>query len=154
MQAAYPVGVWFRALDIAANALAGDQPVSERFRAVGRAFLLGYVETPMGFAVATACKLLGMKRTMLRMGRNFSTASNYMEVEGREVSPKEVQLRCSVKDGAFSEALHDEQGATALAGYRQGVLEGVMEVLGVKGKIEVMSGDVARHDFTFRITWP
>lgn len=119
-----------------------------------RAFLLGYVETPMGFAVAAACRVLGVKRTMLRMGRNFSTASNYMEVEGREISPKEVKLRCFVKDGAFSEALNDEQGAIALAGYRQGVLEGVLAVLKVPGTIEVLSGDRKLHDFTFRITWP
>lgn len=151
---AYPVGVWFKALEIAASALAAEKPVDERFRAVGRAFLLGYVETPMGFAVAAACRVLGVKRTMLRMGRNFSTASNYMEVEGREISPKEVKLRCFVKDGAFSEALHDEQGAIALAGYRQGVLEGVLEVLKVPGTIEVLSGDRKLHDFTFRITWP
>ena len=50
--------------------------------------------------------------------------------------------------------LEPEKGASALAGYRQGILEGVMEVLKVPGKIEVMSGDVARHDFTFRVTWP
>lgn len=154
LQAAYPVGAWFKALEIAATALASGLPLEARFRAVGRMFILGYVETPMGFAVATACKVIGVKRTMLRMGRNFSTASNYMEVEGRDVGPKEVQLRCFVKDGAYSEALHDERGAAALAGYRQGVLEGVLEVLKVPGTVEVMSGDVARHDFTFRVTWP
>ncbi len=154
VQAAYPVGAWFKALEIAAAALAAEQPLEQRFRFVGRSFILGYVETPMGFAVATACKVIGVKRTMLRMGRNFSTASNYMEVEGRDIGPKEVQLRCFVKDGAYSEALHDEKGAAALAGYRQGVLEGVLAVLKVPGQVEVMSGDVAAHDFTFRITWP
>lgn len=154
LRPAYPVGDWYKALSIAANAIAGDLPVEERFRAVGRAFVQGYVETPMGFAVAAACKVIGVKRTMLRMGRNFATANNYMEVEGRDVGPKEVQLRCSVKDGAYSDALSDEAGARALSGYRQGFLEGVLTVLKVPGKIEVMSADVGRHDFTFRVTWP
>jgi uncharacterized protein (TIGR02265 family) len=154
LQPAYPVGAWFKAIDIAADALAKSQPLEARFRYVGRAFILGYVETPLGIAVAAACKIIGVKRTMLRMGRNFSTANNYMEVEGRDVGPKEVQLRCSVKDGAYSEALNDEKGAVALSGYRQGVLEGVLAVLKVPGKVEVMSSNAAAHDFTFRITWP
>jgi uncharacterized protein (TIGR02265 family) len=153
LRPAYPVGDWYKALTIAANAIARDKPLEERFRSVGRAFVQGYIETPMGFAVATACKVIGVKRTMLRMGRNFATANNYMEVEGRDVGPKEVHLRCYVKDGAYSEALHDEAGARALSGYRQGFLEGVLKVLNVPGKIEAISGDAARHDFTFRITW-
>ena len=88
------------------------------------------------------------------MSSRMSSSRLSLGAMGRDVGPKEVQLRCFVKDGAYSEALHDERGAAALAGYRQGVLEGVLEVLKVPGTVEVMSGDVARHDFTFRVTWP
>lgn len=150
LQVAYPLAQWVKGLRVVAVHLAADVPDGERFRHLGRIFMKGFVETPMGFAALTAGRVFGVKRTLLRMGRNFRTATNYSFSEEREVAPKEVQLRVGIAP-AFLPLVTER--STLFAEYRQGVLEGVLDVLDVKGTVEVLHVDVAQQDFTYRVTW-
>jgi uncharacterized protein (TIGR02265 family) len=150
LQVAYPLNQWLQALHLVSRHVVADVPVADRFRHLGRLFIQGFVQTPMGFAALTAARVFGVKRTLLRMGRNFRTATNYAVSEERDVGPKEVQLRICVAPQYLPGI--EEKSALFLE-YRHGVLEGVLEVLGVRGTVEVLSVDLPKQDFTYRVTW-
>lgn len=150
LQVAYPLSQWVKGLRFVADHIGADVPQGERFRHLGRIFMQGFVETPMGFAALTAGRVFGIKRTLLRMGRNFRTATNYSFSEEREVGPKEVELRVGIAPDFLP---HVEERSALFAEYRQGVLEGVLDVMGVKGTVAVLNVDLARQDFTYRVSW-
>jgi uncharacterized protein (TIGR02265 family) len=150
LQIAYPLNQWLEGLHLVAQHVVSDVPEADRFRHLGQLFIKGFVQTPMGFAALTAARVFGVKRTLLRMGRNFRTATNYAVSEETDLGPKEVQLRISVAP-EFLPGI-DEKTSLFLE-YRQGVLEGVLEIFGAKGTVEVVKVDLAKQDFTYRITW-
>ena len=150
LQVAYPLAQWVKGLRFVAEHLGGDVAESERFRHLGRIFMLGFVQTPMGFAALTAARVFGVKRTLLRMGRNFRTATNYSFSEEREVGPKEVELRVGISPQFLPQVT---ERSALFAEYRQGVLEGVLDVLDVKGEVQVLHVDLANQDFTYRVRW-
>lgn len=149
LQAAYPVNTWIQALVICAQHLWGEQPESQRYISLGRAFIQGYVQTPMGFAALTMGRVIGLKRMLLRMGRNFKQAANYLETDVKDVGPKEIHIRTFVQTGFMSLTSPHR----ALIDYRHGVLEEILTVLGAKGRVEVLIADPAQQDVTFRVTW-
>jgi uncharacterized protein (TIGR02265 family) len=150
LQVAYPLNQWVQGLKVLAAKVATDVPEAQRIRHLGRIFMKGFVETPVGFAALTAARVFGVRRTLLRMGRNFRTATNYSFSEEREVGPKEVQLRVGIAPEFLPQVT--ERGAL-FAEYRQGVLEGVLDVLGAKGTVELLRADLDQQDFTYRVTW-
>lgn len=150
MQVAYPLGQWVKGLRFVADHIGAEVPEGERFRHLGRIFMKGFVETPMGFAALTAGRVFGVRRTLLRMGRNFRTATNYSFSEEREVGPKEVHLRVGIAPQFLPSV---SERSALFAEYRQGVLEGVLDVLGARGTVEVLQVDLVKQDFTYRVTW-
>lgn len=150
LQVAYPLAQWVKGLKVLATQVAGDVPEPERIRHLGRIFMKGFVETPVGFAALTAARVFGVRRTLLRMGRNFRTATNYSFSEEREVGPKEVHLRVGIAPEYLP--LVTERGSL-FAEYRQGLLEGVLDVLNARGTVELLHVDLTAQDFTYRVTW-
>lgn len=150
LQVAYACGVWVQALRLIAEALARDVPPGEQYKELGRLFMRGFVQTPMGFAVLTASKLLGVRRTLLRLGRNFRTATNYIETEFTEVGPKELLIRMRVED-AFLPKMPTSSMMTLE--YRQGLIEEVVNQVGAVGKVEMVQANTEKLDATFRVTW-
>ncbi len=149
-QVAYGLATWLTGISIIAEAVGADLPASERYRNLGRTFMHGFVETPIGFAALTAGKVFGVKRTLMRMGRNFKTAANYIESEVSDLGPKEMSIRTYVPDHFLPKMTEQSQ---LFVEYRQGVLQAVLEVLGAQGTVEIVHADLPRHDFTYRISW-
>lgn len=151
VQAAYPLKTWVDGVTILVEDLLPGLPVDEQHRQAGQQFMNGYVQTAIGFATLTTAKLIGVKRTLLRMGRNFRTAANYIETEVQDVGPKEVHLRATVGAEFLPRVA---PGANALIiNYRRGVLEQTLVLLGVEGSVEVLEVEAGRPGAVFRITW-
>lgn len=149
-QVAYPAGAFLSALEIVGEALASEFPVETRFVQLGRLFMRGFVETGMGLAALTAARVLGVRRTLLRMGRNFKTGSNYLETAFTEVGPKELVLHTWVPPELRAKLTGNGK---AIIDYRRGILEEVLALLHANGSVEVMALDTVSLDATFRITW-
>ncbi|GMU61072.1 MAG: DUF2378 family protein [Myxococcales bacterium] len=151
IQAAYPLNTWLAAARLMGRAFFPELEEAERQRQLGREFMKGYVQTAIGFATLTTAKLIGVKRTLLRMGRNFRTAANYIEVDVLDVGPREVHLRAQV-----GEEFMPRVGPAAndiILHYRRGVLEETLVLLGVTGTVDVLEAPAQRPGGLFRITW-
>lgn len=149
-QVAYPADTWVDVVRIVGDALAAELPERQRYTQMGRLFMRGFVETGVGFAALTAGKLLGVKRTLLRMGRNFRTAANYVETEFTELGPKELLIRTWVSE-VYLAKIKDR--SNLILEYRQGVLQEVLVLVGGKGTVELIKADPTRLDGTFRASW-
>lgn len=93
--------------------------------------------------------VIGVKRALLRMGRNFKRAANDIETKARDVG-REVQLRTFTAPQFLGKA---SDRSTLITDYRRGVLEEVLALLGIAGTVEAVEVHVERQDVTFRITW-
>lgn len=60
--------------------------------AIGRAFFQRYERTLMGRAVLVAIRVLGARRMLDRMSRNFRTANNYTETRVTEHGPGDCEV--------------------------------------------------------------
>ena len=150
VQAAYSLDTWLSVVRTLAAALGAEVPEADRYRHLGRLFMRGFVETPLGFAALTTGKVFGVRRTLLRMGRNFRTAANYIESELVEVGPKEVRIRTYIHE-KFLPRVSDH--SLLISEYRQGVLQEVLALLGGKGEVAMVEANTQRQDVTFLITW-
>jgi uncharacterized protein (TIGR02265 family) len=149
VQVAYSLASWLEVIRVLARTLGAEVPEADRFRHLGRMFMRGFVETPMGFAALTAGKVFGTRRTLLRMGRNFRTAANYIETENTELGPKELRIRTWINP-KFLPRIADR--SMLIADYRRGVLEEVIALLGSTGTVEFVDVNPDVHDITFHIT--
>lgn len=149
VQVAYSLAAWLQVIRILAKSLGAEVPEEDRFRHLGRLFMRGFVETPMGFAALTAAKVFGTKRTLLRMGRNFRTAANYIETELTDAGPKEVRIRTWISPKLLPRV---SDRSMLIAEYRQGVLEEVIALLGSKGTVQIVDVKPDVQDVTFHIT--
>jgi uncharacterized protein (TIGR02265 family) len=150
VQVAYSLDTWLAVVRALAASLGAEVPEDDRYRHLGRLFMRGFVETPLGFAALTTGKVFGIRRTLLRMGRNFRTAANYIETELFEVGPKEVRIRTYIHE-KFLPRVTDH--SLLISEYRQGVLQEVLALLGGKGVVAMVEANTQRQDVTFRITW-
>ena len=109
---AYPLALYTDILDAcAASRFAGKEPL-ERFTEVGRLFWSGYEKTLVGQALIAVLKVLGPRRMLDRMTRNFRTANNYTEVTVEAISPSQHVVRIThvTRPGLFVGLL--EKGLT------------------------------------------
>ncbi|MDP2269525.1 MAG: DUF2378 family protein [Archangium sp.] len=75
--AAYPIQAWLDILDASAASRFAHLPELERYTEVGRVFFLGFGKTLMGSAVLGLLKVIGPRRTLDRLTRNFRSANNF-----------------------------------------------------------------------------
>ncbi|MEW5740979.1 MAG: DUF2378 family protein [Myxococcota bacterium] len=92
VQAAYPLGDFVRAMGVLCDALVPNCPPLEQHRLLAREFMAGYRQTAIGFALFTLGRTIGVKRSLLRMGRNLRTTGNYLEADVTEDGPKSVRV--------------------------------------------------------------
>jgi uncharacterized protein (TIGR02265 family) len=81
----YPRTIWIEASLYAGQLLSPELNPEQQRVALGKRFVRGYMETIVGRALITAMRLLGPRRSMLRMQRSFNTGNNYSKVVIREV---------------------------------------------------------------------
>ncbi len=74
---AYPIANWMEIIDACAASRFAGKPELERFIEVGRLFFSGFQKTLIGSALMAMLKILGPRRTLERLTRNFRTANNF-----------------------------------------------------------------------------
>lgn len=90
---AYPLAAYMEILDACADSRFGDAAPLERYAHVGRLFWAGYEKTLVGAALTAMLRVLGPRRTLDRMTRNFRTANNYTEVTVDSRAPNHHLVR-------------------------------------------------------------
>jgi uncharacterized protein (TIGR02265 family) len=92
LEPAYPLAVWTEVMRYSATLVAPSRPPSEQMFELGRRFVEGYSETIVGKAMLTALKVLGPRRALERMSRNFRSGNSYTETKLEAKGPTEFTL--------------------------------------------------------------
>lgn len=150
-QPAYPMDAFLRAFQVLADALVPDEPDAKlRYRKLGHDFMAGYVETGLGRATLMMAKLIGLRRTLERLGRNMYTTGNYLTVEILNESPTRLTAITRVRP-EFHSFVTPDWGV--IAHYRLGIFDAVFELIGTPGTIELLEDDLAKFETRFRLNW-
>jgi uncharacterized protein (TIGR02265 family) len=83
---AYPLALWVQMVELAAEIHAPQAPFEQAVEQLGRRFVNGYAQTLVGKALFTMMRILGPRRTLERMAKNFSTGANYAKTSLQETS--------------------------------------------------------------------
>lgn len=89
---AYPVEVWNGALAAAAAEVFPALSSLDAHEALGVAFLTGYAHTLMGRAMMALLRVLGPKRALERMERNFRSGNNYVKTRFVDHGGEDVEV--------------------------------------------------------------
>ena len=135
---AYPRSDWNNFIRISAETLWPDEPPERAYHALGRQLLLGYAETLLGKALSAMLKLVGPRRALERMTRNFRSGSNYNATRVTDVGPGEVLFWMNEPD------LHPS--------YVAGILEASLEMAGAR-QLELHVHERDAQGCTYRIRW-
>ncbi|MFZ5446745.1 MAG: DUF2378 family protein [Myxococcota bacterium] len=92
LEPAYPIEQVFRGARSVLPLLWPGVPEDEAFRQLGVAFMRGYAQTLVGGAMVQMMKLIGTRRTLERMQKNFRTGGNYLETRFTPLGPTSVEL--------------------------------------------------------------
>lgn len=149
-QPAYAMATFLRALAVLADAVLPGQAPEEQHRQLGRGFMQGYVDTTLGRAVLAMARVIGVRRTLLRIGRTLKTTGNYVDAEVRDDGPDAVHVTVTVRPEFRA---HITPAWDAVAWYRRGVFEGTLERLGVDGTVELLDTGQGAAVVEYRITW-
>jgi uncharacterized protein (TIGR02265 family) len=150
LQVAYSLSSFLTSLDVVASTLADKGTPATRYRLLGRAYVKGWVGTKMGLAAVTVGKLLGPKRTLLRMQQTFRTSANYVVTKAHERPPRAIELLVKAGD-EFVPSLPKDCGR--LIDYRHGLLEGVLEQFGVNDLVDIVERDDAKALARYLVKW-
>jgi|APLak6261678615_1056124.scaffolds.fasta_scaffold01295_3 uncharacterized protein (TIGR02265 family) len=102
LEPAYSLAVWTEVMRYGSTLVAPGRPPGEQMFELGRRFIEGYSETIVGKAMLTALKVLGPRRTLERMNRNFRSGNNYTETKLEPKGPTDFTLWFSqVKEPEF-----------------------------------------------------
>jgi uncharacterized protein (TIGR02265 family) len=89
---AYPLEVWTKSVELAAQELHRGVPRAEAYRLLGERVVEGFAETFLGNTLFSVLKLYGPTRAMHRTTRNFRSANNYTEARVTERKPGDFEL--------------------------------------------------------------
>jgi uncharacterized protein (TIGR02265 family) len=147
---AYPLADWDAFVRLTARTFFPDLADDAAHRRMGREFMQGYVQTGVGRAAMLMARVIGPRRMLERMGRNFRTAGNSIDAVTTVVGPNEVEVETRMLP-AF---LHEWAGRpSVMVHYRAGILEGSLDVIGASPEAEVRAYDVAAQVTRYRVRW-
>lgn len=92
IEPAYPVEVFVAACRAVMPTLYPQSTEADAFYELGCSFMRGYSETLLGGAMVRMMKLIGPRRTLERMTKNFRTGGNYIETRFIALGPGSVEL--------------------------------------------------------------
>ena len=90
--AAYPLAVWNRVLNFAAERLYPALSPAERHAEMGRRVLDSFGETIIGSVLLAMARVAGPRRMLERTARNMRQANNYTEVTLEDLGPRHVVM--------------------------------------------------------------
>jgi uncharacterized protein (TIGR02265 family) len=150
LQPAYPLEVWEKVARQVAAAIFPGVPETEAWRLLGQGFVEGYRQTLLGASVMAMAKVLGVRRFVARMGRNFRTGSNFAQMTVTLLGDTEAVIESRV-DPLF---LAQWTGKSLLMPhYRLGVLEGALKAYGADATVELVASDAVAQVATYRVRW-
>ncbi len=117
LEPAYPREKWLELIRLACELTAPGQELEPASRALGRRFMEGYAQTLVGKAMLTMLRVIGPRRALGRMSKNFRTGNNFSETKLEEPAPGVYELWCS---------------HVTLAGWYQGIIEGGLTLAGAR----------------------
>jgi uncharacterized protein (TIGR02265 family) len=135
---AYPVPVMAKAIDLTIAALYVDRSRAEGLRELGRVFMRGYAQTLVGAAMTQLMKVIGPRRSLERMQRNFRTGTNFIETRFTALGEKAAELW-----------FNDVSGMPELFA---GILEAGGRMTGA-GDVVVTFAPGPGADCTYRVSW-
>lgn len=83
---------WIQVLRVVARRLSPQLDEAAALEALGREQFIGYAEGLVGKALVMVLRLIGPRRTLLRMKENYETADNVTRVTTRELGPSSMEL--------------------------------------------------------------
>lgn len=89
---AYPAGTFARVVQVMAEELDPGVPRDEALRRMGRRVLDGYRSTFIGRSVARIARLVGVRRTLQQMTKNFRSSDNFTVAEVEERGPHAARV--------------------------------------------------------------
>ena len=101
--AAYSLETWMSVLDACGASRFAQLPELERFTEVGRLFFQGFQKTLIGSALMAMLKILGPRRTLERLTRNFRTANNFTVGTLESLAPNhhKVHINYTARPGFY-----------------------------------------------------
>ncbi len=137
LEAAYSREKWLELINLACELTFPGVDKEEASYQLGRRFMGAYAETLVGKAMLTMLRVIGPKRSLERMSRNFRTGNNFSQTRVSEPSPGVYELWCS---------------HVSLAGWYRGIIEAGLERAGAN---QVRATLLRREDdgAVFRVQW-
>jgi uncharacterized protein (TIGR02265 family) len=108
LEPAYPRDKWLELMHLACELTAPGKDHEPTSYELGRRFMGTYTQGLVGKAMMAALRVIGPKRALERMSRNFRTGNNFSETKLTEPSPGRFELWCS---------------HATIAGWYQGIIE-------------------------------
>lgn len=137
LRPAYPVATFLAMLRVIGEVHFPNLTPEARDEHLGRDFMEGYSQTMVGKAMLAMMRVMGPRRTLERLSRQFRTGNNFSETTLTEVDTREFELWCNQ--------------VTAVGWYR-GLIERGLELAGaVHPKVELIRRDEAGA--TFVVKW-
>lgn len=137
LKPAYPLPVFYDTVRLLGARLFPGQAPDAQNRRLGRQFMDGYALTMVGRAMVGMMRVIGPRRTLERLSRQFRTGNNFSETSVKEVGPGHSELWCN---------------QVTLPGWYEGIVSRGLEFAGAR-EVHVQ---MIHHDdrgATFRITW-
>jgi uncharacterized protein (TIGR02265 family) len=137
LQPAYERAAWLQASRLAGELLFPGKPVAEQQHLLGQRFMNGFAETLVGKALATMMRVVGPRRSLDRIQRNFRMGNNFTEA-----TLHEIELR--VCDLWISPVAYPE--------FYQGLVEAGLTLAGGKS-VEATPMKREGESVTLRVRW-
>jgi uncharacterized protein (TIGR02265 family) len=137
IQPAYDRAIWLQASRLAGELLFPGKPVEEQQHLLGHRFMNGFAETLVGKALATMMRMVGPRKTLDRIQRNFRMGNNFTEATLREVELHVCELWIS---------------PVAYPEFYQGLVEAGLMLAGGKS-VEAMPVKREGESVTLRVRW-
>ncbi len=135
---AYPVEQVYAACKLTMPVLYEGMSEPEALHQLGVISMRGYTETLLGKAVIQLLKLIGVRRSLLRMHTTMRSGNNYLETSSVVLASNCVELK-------FSDV-------SKMPSFYQGIIEEGGRMAHAKN-LRVSTADNAAPGHTFRVEW-
>lgn len=137
LEPAYPREKWLELIHLACEIHAPGKDHEAASYELGRRFMTSYTQGLVGKAMMAALRVIGPRRALERMSRNFRTGNNFSETRLTEPTKGVYELWCS---------------HATLAGWYQGIIEAGLLLAGAA---EVKATLVRREQggAVFQVEW-
>lgn len=138
--AAYPVDTYHRAINIVAQRVYPELTAEKAHFEIGSRMIYGLVETLIGKGLVGFAKVVGPRRSLMKVATTSKTSTNFSQNEAREIGPNEVEIIAYPYVG--------------LPELMQGAMVASAEVAGAKNaRCDISSWDPKSEKLVLRVRW-